>query len=409
VSTLARSHSIQARRSLLRARRARPTPARGHPGRGALLGAGLLIALAGLPMIAGAQSGNEGMTITVRDSTGIGIAGAELIAVGGPQKVTSDEQGVFHVVGLIAGRSTFRIRRLGFRPESVVVDVQPGSREAREVVLQRVAQTLAPVVVQGSLSTQGRLAGFWQRRLNGNGRFFTRAEIDRRNLLQMTDLFRMIPGMNLTASGVGRTQLRMRGASQSCWPLVWLDGNPLGAAEFDMDNIQPNTVEALEVYSGPASVPAQFMGPRGLGACGVVVVWTRDGERRPKKIKNAVTAAQLADMVASLKVFTADQVEHPVQSDSSLFAAPQYPDSLFAAGAPGRVVAEFVVDTLGRVEPETFGVVLSTHRMFSESVRRAVIDARFEPASREGKHVRQVVQLPFKFVPDSSVTKHSRP
>lgn len=391
-----------------RATRARSSSMTAYGGRSALFAAVLAATLASLPATAIAQNGTEGMTITVRDSSGFGIAGAELSVANGPQRATSDEQGVFHVVGLIAGTSTFRVRRLGFRPDSITVDVRPGSRASQVIVLQRVAQTLSAVVVQGSLRSQGRLAGFWQRRLNGNGHFYTRAEIDRRNLMQMTDLFRLIPGMNLSGRGVGRTQLRMRGASQGCWPLVWLDGNPLAAAEFDMDNIQPSSVEALEIYSGPATVPAQFMGPRGLGACGVVVVWTRDGELRPKKVKNAMTAAQVAEMVASLKVFTAEQVEHPVRSDSSLFTAPQYPDSLFAAGTPGRVVAEFVVDTLGRVERETFGVVLSTHRMFSESVRRAVFDARFEPASNDGKHVRQVVQLPFKFVPDSAVMRHGR-
>jgi TonB family protein len=388
--------------------RIRPTP--GLSPRAAL-GRALVVvaALAILPASARAQRpGDTGMTITVRDSAGFGIVGEELSVVNGAQRAVSDEEGVFHIVGLVGGSTTFRVRRLGFRPESLTVDIQPGSNAKHTLVLSRVVQALAPVVVQGSIQAQGKLAGFWQRRLNGNGHFFTRAEIEKRNLLQMTDLFRMIPGMNVSSRGLGRSQIRSRGAGQSCWPLVWLDGNPLAAGEFDMDNLQPNTIEALEVYSGPASIPAQFMGPRGVGACGVIVVWSREGERRPKKVKNQVTAAQLAEMVASLKVFTANQVDHPAKADSSLFDAPRYPDSLFAAGAPGRVVAEFVVDTLGRVEQETFGIVQSTHPQFSESVRRAVFDAHFAPASNQGKLVRQVVQLPFKFVPDSQVVKHAR-
>lgn len=389
------------------------SPLRAAPGvspRAALHRALVLVAvLCVLPGSARAQRpGDTGITITVRDSGGFGIVGAELSVVNGTQHAISDEEGVFHLVGLLGGPTTFRVRRLGFRPESLTVDVQPGSNAKHLLVLRRVVQALAPVVVQGSIDTQGKLAGFWQRRLHGNGHFFTRTEIEKRNLLQMTDLFRMIPGMNVSSRGIGRTQIRSRGAGQACWPLVWLDGNPLAAGEFDVDNIQPNSVEALEVYSGPATIPAQFMGPRGVGACGVIVVWTREGERRSKKVKNQITAAQLAEMVASLKIFTADQIDHPAVADTALFDAPKYPDSLFAAGAPGRVVAEFVVDTLGRVEQDTFGIVQSTHPQFSESVRRAVFDAHFAPASNQGKLVRQVVQLPFKFVPDSQVVKRAR-
>jgi outer membrane biosynthesis protein TonB len=147
------------------------------------------------------------------------------------------------------------------------------------------------------------------------------------------------------------------------------------------------------------------MGPRGLGSCGVVVIWSRQGEPRPKKRKNAVTAEQLAALVASLKVYTAEQVDRAAFPDTALFATPRYPDSLFTHAVAGAVLAEFVVDTTGRVEAETFGVVLSSHPLFSESVRHAVTDAAFTPASLNGKRVRQLVQLPFKFVPDSTVLR----
>ncbi|MGH7720447.1 MAG: TonB family protein [Gemmatimonadaceae bacterium] len=70
---------------------------------------------------------------------------------------------------------------------------------------------------------------------------------------------------------------------------------------------------------------------------------------------------------------------------------------LHAAGATGGVVAEFVVDTAGRVELETFNVVSSTHPRFTEAVRRALPAARFTPALLAGRRVRQLVQLPFRF------------
>src|SRR6185437_8630964 len=46
--------------------------------------------------------------------------------------------------------------------------------------------------------------------------------------------------------------------------------------------------------------------------------------------------------------------------DSSALAMPLYPDSLHRQRISGRVLAEFVVDTAGRPEAETIGIVSST-------------------------------------------------
>jgi hypothetical protein len=356
----------------------------------------------------GEAQGNKGpgITLIVRDATGLAIVGAELTTSTGSQRSISGADGAFHLVGMIAGPTTLRVRRLGFRPDSVQVDVQPGTPSNLTLTLRSVPQQLAPILVQATARTSGRLSGFYHRREIGNGRFFTREEIEKQNLMHLTDLFRRIPGMAISDRGAtSRNSVRIRGGNARCWPLVWLDGNPLAAGEFDLDNIQPNSIDAMEVYSGVATIPAEFMGPRGLGSCGVIVIWSRQGEARPKRRKNAVSAEQLAELVASLKVYTAEQVDIQALPDTSLFTTPHYPDSLFSHAIPGAVVAEFVVDSLGKVENETFGVVLSTHPLFSESVRRAVSDAVFRPAALSGKRVRQLVQLPFKFVPDSTVLR----
>ena len=121
------------------------------------------------------------------------------------------------------------------------------------------------------------------------------------------------------------TPIRFRGNGGSCWPLVWLDGAPLPTAEFDLDFLSPSSIEGIEVYSGISQMPPQFMGSRGLGSCGVIVVWSREGERREKKRKKPVTATELAEMVASLKVYTPEQVDVPARSDSLSRPQPLYP------------------------------------------------------------------------------------
>jgi periplasmic protein TonB len=76
---------------------------------------------------------------------------------------------------------------------------------------------------------------------------------------------------------------------------------------------------------------------------------------------------------------------------------PRYPAVLASAGVEGSVLAEFVVDTLGRVERETIVMLRSDHRQFELSVRDALARMRFAPAEAQGRKVRQLVQQPFSF------------
>ena len=75
-----------------------------------------------------------------------------------------------------------------------------------------------------------------------------------------------------------------------------------------------------------------------------------------------------------------------------------YPVVLERAGVTGRVVVEFVVDTLGRVEPRSLRVVSSTHPAFDPAARDAVLGTRFRPARARGLPVRQLARQQLSFV-----------
>ena len=75
----------------------------------------------------------------------------------------------------------------------------------------------------------------------------------------------------------------------------------------------------------------------------------------------------------------------------------KYPAALRAAKIHGEVLAQFVVDVHGRVEPGTFKAVKSDHALFTQAVSDALPGLRFEPAEVGGKKVRQLVQQPFTF------------
>jgi TonB family protein len=342
------------------------------------------------------------VAVTVRDSSGAGIAGAEVVIEGTNARGYTDDEGRLRLTALHTGLARVAVRRLGFRPATVAVTVDTVGVAAATVTLVRTAQLLTPIFVRARDYT-GYMGDFYRRRDLGIGRFITRTDLERQQPFRLTDMFRRIPGVRIVSTRLIENAIRFRG--EHCAPLVWIDGTPAAAAEFDLDALPPESIEGIEIYSGLAEVPPQFMASGGLGSCGVVVVWSRHGEPREKKSKTHVTPAQLAELVAALKVYTADEVDVPARPDTSAPAQPRYPESLFLAGVTGRVDAEFVVDTVGRVDMATFGALSSTDPEFTASVRRALADAAYIPARLRGHPVRQVVYQPFTFVIDSTMQR----
>jgi hypothetical protein len=347
--------------------------------------------------------GTGGIKGFVHDSAGLGIVGVEILLAGSMTRFETDENGRFVLSKVPAGPLSLRFRRLGYRPDTVDLMVMAGQTLPLDVAIGRVALGLAPVVVRARETLTGWRVGFYDRRDQGAGHFLTKEDLEKRNPSMLTDMFRMIPGVQVRSVGSSMLrQVRFRGGR--CAPLTWLDGAPLNAGEFDLDALSPRSIEAMEVYSGPASVPLQFQSSRNLAtSCGAIIIWSREGELKPRQRKGAVSAAaQLAKLVDNRSVLTAAEVDVPAHQHPERPVRPQYPVSLFDAGIPGSVMAEFVVDPSGTVNMDTFSVVFASTQAFTEAVERALRDALYVPAQRKGYPVAQVVQHEFKFVPDSS-------
>jgi periplasmic protein TonB len=90
------------------------------------------------------------------------------------------------------------------------------------------------------------------------------------------------------------------------------------------------------------------------------------------------------------------QVEKPVVPAPGN-TGPRYPEMLKSANVEGTVLAQFVVDTLGRVEAGSFKVLKSDHDLFTQSVKSALTNMKFLPAEVGGRRVKQLVQQPFQF------------
>lgn len=369
---------------------------------------GLALAITAWPPLGQAHA-QGGATIrgTVKNPAGLPMEGAQITLAGGAPGTgaITNERGEFTLSAPTAASALVRIRRLGFRPESVSVQPASGRMPDVNVTLERIALELAPVTVVGRRDLSGAMAGFYKRRSSASGRFFTREEIERRNAARMSDLLRMVPSLRVQPRGM-QNSVRIRGSR--CAPLVWLDGVPLSAMEFDLDSMDPSTYEGIEVYSGPASVPVEFQQNRSASSsCGTIILWSRRGTSRNTKLasRDAAASEKVAALVERNSAFLEHQVDTKARLDSALIVRPIYPDAMYDGAVPGHVLAEFVVTATGDVLLETFNVVLATDRAFVEPVRRAVKDQRFFPAMRGGVAVQQVVQQPFTFVPDSTARR----
>lgn len=331
----------------------------------------------------------------VRETTGLGIANAGVRIAGGELGALTDADGAFRIAGVPAGVVKVSTRRIGFRPGTNEVTVVNGQTVDVTVVLASMPVQLEQVIVTARHAPyDARLAGFQARSLKKVGTFITREKIESRAAPSFSDLLREVPGVRIVAARSGiRNAVRFRG--QNCPPLVFVDGVPASADEFDVDMIDPISVEGVEIYMSMLTVPAELTAPRGLDQCGVIAVWSRPFRPAPKPAKT-VTPVELALLVESAAVFTADQVDSPTRLERASYT-PIYPDSLWRAAVGGQATVEFVVDRYGRVEMGTVSVVSASHALFGEAVRNALERSRFTPATRKGLHVRQVVQLPTRF------------
>ncbi|HEY5219623.1 MAG TPA: TonB family protein, partial [Gemmatimonadaceae bacterium] len=246
-----------------------------------------------------------------------------------------------------------------------------------------------------------RLAGFNKRRTQGLGYYITRGALDSLNIDRMTDVLERIPGVRpYRMPNSAGTSVTLAGAR--CPPLVMMDGFPASMGSFDLNMIDPTTVEGIEVYQHGSSVPAALAGSYGTEGCGLIAIWSRP--MRPN-----VRASQLPpehppnldSLLQANVVYTAATVDQAAAYGEGS-AVPTYPDSLFHARVPGRVVVRFVVDTTGKVELQTVDVVSATRPAFADAVRQALRTAAFSPATLGGIPVRQLVTMPFDFKPVSA-------
>ena len=187
----------------------------------------------------------------------------------------TDSLGRFTIRNLPARFHFVRVRRVGWAPTFLSVDLTDSvPKRARIVLRQYAGQNLGLVVVRAERPI-GRIAAFLQRaeKRSGWGTILTEKDIAARNPLRASDLFQAIAGVHVSQDRFGRGTITGRG---NCLMALYINGFPApqqrGTGLDDMVNTLD--IAGIEVYNGQAGVPPDLiMGPP--NSCGTIGVWTK--------------------------------------------------------------------------------------------------------------------------------------
>jgi len=197
---------------------------------------------------------------------------------------TSDSAGAFRFDRVVPGEYTLRVTAAGFRDVHTPAFAAQAGDPVDVVVRMGIdVVPLAPLEVTTRAQPLHRnvaLSQFAERATRRvGGTFILREELEAREPRQVSDLLRTVGSFTVFDGGAGRS---MGGTifnnRAQCEPIVYLDGqlisNRPGWTAFNsVNSVHWSSLEGIEVYSGAATVPAQFSGSR--ARCGIIALWSK--------------------------------------------------------------------------------------------------------------------------------------
>lgn len=227
-----------------------------------------------------------------------------LVAIPGLRlRARSDSAGLFRLDGVRVGTYDLTFRRIGYHrgARSIRVEAATGVFDLGTFLLAPSAVQLEDVIVSAPGDRYQRLeaAGFYTRWESGAGGFADIDDLERWGLVDFSDILRHMPGFRVelnrnyghplppittefglvveTSHGIDTRRYVVssrRSGRTDCPPQFVLDGTRMGnSTEFQLDNLNPETIVGVETYASPAEVPTEFNW--GGSTCGVILIWTR--------------------------------------------------------------------------------------------------------------------------------------
>ncbi len=218
-----------------------------------------------------ARAGASSVRGVVTDETGKPVAGAHVSIAEGSSAAVTDPGGRFALDGQPAGTQALLVRRLGYLPAQVTVNLTPSVSRVVSVSLGRHVPVLEDVRVQARGDAALAEVGFTRRKRQGAGQYLERADIERRNALRLEHLFSGIRGLRVVGDEV---RGQPEGAGYRC-VRFFIDGQQWRGGPPG-DFVLPSEVAAIEVYSRTMA-PGEF---QSFGDCETVVIWTKWRLRR---------------------------------------------------------------------------------------------------------------------------------
>lgn len=226
------------------------------------------------PVDSGAKTGNavlSGRVVLEGNAPGAGsrveVAGTDVVG-------TTDDKGEFTLRNLPSGTHVLVVRHLGYAADAVPVDLSSREPKRVTVALPRHVTIMDPVLVNARRTASLDRIGFSRRQKSGAGYYMGPEQIARMNPIQLTDLFRQVPGLRVSYSPEGDVISSSRGAGGSSCVVFYLDDMRWQSVmPGDINTfVSAREVVAAEVYQG-TNVPAQYSS--GMGNCVTIVLWTR--------------------------------------------------------------------------------------------------------------------------------------
>jgi hypothetical protein len=189
------------------------------------------------------------------------------------------------------GEQRVQVRRFGYGLADTRLQFVAGQTVVRRFMLMRAVMLQAVDVSAEAM----RVQSFDEHKRTGLGHFMERAEIARYDGTTMASVLQNITGADVVNTGIAAYVLSRRAPpgvalykaskferqsgmpAAACYALVYLDGvlmnGPKEPTEpFDVNQVSPDQVEAIEFYAGTAETPFEYS--RMASSCGVLVIWT---------------------------------------------------------------------------------------------------------------------------------------
>jgi hypothetical protein len=220
------------------------------------------------------------LTGVVRDARAQPLSGALVSVVAAGVESRTDASGRFLLADLPTGTQRVDVRAVGYDPAQALVDLtDPSNAEAGREVAYVLHAANATATALDTLRIRARLLGaagrvlseFDTRRRTGMGHFLGPDQLDRLNLVRVTDVVDRAPGIMRDPTG----RPTMRASVGRCYPTIFLDG-VIMPARASLDSFVPVAdLLAVEIYTTSTATPSRFA--RAGRDCGAILLWT--GER----------------------------------------------------------------------------------------------------------------------------------